>query len=58
MDLLRNKVWGCELNRTGSEQGLAAGSWQHGNELSVYMKGEEFIHRLTNCHLLKKNPVQ
>jgi hypothetical protein len=34
------------LNSSGSEQGLVAGSCEHGNKLSVHIKGRDFLDQL------------
>jgi hypothetical protein len=34
-----------------------ASSCEHGNETSGYIKGEEFLDKLSDCQLLKKDSV-
>jgi len=43
MDIKRNRVGYCGLDSSGSGQGPAAGSCQHGNEPSGSIKGKEFL---------------
>jgi hypothetical protein len=40
---VKNSVWGCELDSSGSGQGSVAGSYEHGNECSGFIKDGELL---------------
>jgi hypothetical protein len=43
-----------EWDTSDSSYGLVLGSREHGNEISGYMKGGEFVDQLSDSHLLKQ----
>jgi hypothetical protein len=43
------------LDAPGSVQGPVAGCCEHGNEPSGSIKGREFLDKLSDCQLLKKD---
>jgi hypothetical protein len=55
--MYRNGVEVWRLDLTGSEYNTVVGSFEHGNNHSGTITGEEFIDNLSDCQLLKKNSV-
>jgi hypothetical protein len=45
----------CRLDLRGLGYELVAGSWKHCNELLGSLKSVEFLDKLSNVHLFKKN---
>jgi hypothetical protein len=45
------------LDSSGSGQGPVAGSCEHGNEPSGFIKGREFLDQLRDYYLLRKGSV-
>jgi hypothetical protein len=45
----------CELDSSGPGLEQVAGSRVHGDELSGSIKGGEFLDKLSDCQLLKKD---
>jgi hypothetical protein len=48
---------GCGLESSGSGKGPMAGSCEHGDEPSGFIKWREFLELLSNCRHLKKDSV-
>jgi hypothetical protein len=46
----------CGLDSSGSGQVPVAGSYEHDIELSVSIKGEEFLDQLSKYQFFKKDP--
>jgi hypothetical protein len=49
------EVWESELDSSGSGQGPVATSYEHGNEPSGYIQGEEFLNQMSDYRLLRKD---
>jgi hypothetical protein len=55
--ILEKQDRGCGLDSSGLGQGSVAGSCEHGNEPSDFMKCWKFLEWLCECWLLNKDSV-
>jgi hypothetical protein len=52
------KEIGCGLKSFGSTYSSEAGCCEHSNYISGSIKGGEFLNRLSDCYLLKKDSME